>query len=253
MRKSDFLSIFGFLRTSRSRESRYLFNGMSIDFCQRVSDCMMDGQGSKSPSPAPEEAASRHNSRESDSGGLVEKRKKHRRGKRRRNKPYHTLTAEEKKKVDEKTQERCEKRQQTFARLRRPVAPENTTQFLMEDREEMEPKLPSPSRVPPIRHHSHSMDSSDDEDMYESPEDDSLETELFLEEDFANAYQEHHMERLQSMGKDELMDEYLSLEKNYNTMEATLQNSENKISSLEQELKLLKQQHDSVDTGSSSS
>ena len=97
------------------------------------------------------------------------------------------------------------------------------------------------------------MDSSDDEDMYESPEDDSLETELFLEEDFANAYQEHHMERLQSMGKDELMDEYLSLEKNYNTMEATLQNSENKISSLEQELKLLKQQHDSVDTGSSSS
>lgn len=226
---------------------------MSIDFCQRVSDCMMDGKSSKSPSPAPEEAASRHNSRESDSGGLVEKRKKHRRGKRRRNKPYHTLTAEEKKRVDEKAQERYERRQQTFARLRRPVAPENTTQFLMEDREEMEPKLPSPSRVPPIRHHSHSMDSTDEDETYESPEDEALETELFLEEDFANAYQEHHMERLQSMGKEELVDEYLSLEKSYNNMEATLQDSENKICTLERELNLLKQKQNSdADTTSSS-
>ena len=237
-----------------TRESYQHYNGMSIDFCQRVSDCMMDGKGSKSPSPAPEEAASRHNSRESDSGGLVEKRKKHRRGKRRRNKPYHTLTDEEKKKVDEKAQERYEKRQQTFARLRRPVAPENTTQFLMEDREEMEPKLRSPLRVPPIRRHSHSIDSSgDDSETYESPEDDSLETELFLEEDFANAYQEHHMERLQSMGKEELVDEYLSLEKSYNNMEATLHDSENTISSLQRELDLLKQQqHSDPDTTTSS-
>ena len=236
-----------------SRELYLRSNGMSTDFCQRVSDCMMDGKSSKSPSPAPEEAASRHNSRESDSGGPVEKRKKHRRGKRRRNKPYHTLTTEEKKRVDEKAQERYERRQQTFARLRRPVAPENTTQFLMEDREEMEPRLPSPSRVPPIRHHSHSVDSSGvDSETYESPEDDGLETELFLEEDFANAYQEHHMERLQSMGKEELMDEYLSLEKSYNNMEATLQDSESKICSLEEELKLLKQEHHSdPDTTSS--
>lgn len=218
---------------------------MSIDYCQRVSDCMMDGKSSKSPSPAPEEAAVRHNSRESDSGGLVEKRKKHRRGKRRRNKPYHSLSAEEKKRVDEKAQERYEKRQQTFARLRRPVAPENTTQFLMEDREEMGPTLLSPSRVPPIRHHSHSIDSSGDDDTYESPEDETLETELFLEEDFANAYQEHHMERLQSMGKEELMDEYLSLERSYNNMEATLQDSESKITSLEHELQLLKEQQHS--------
>lgn len=123
----------------------------------------------------------------------------------------------------------------------------------MEDREEMEPKLPSPLRVPPIRHHSHSVDSSgDDSETYESP-DDSLETELFLEEDFANAYQEHHMERLQSMGKEELMDEYLTLEKSYNNMEATLQDSENKISSLERELTLLKQQqHSDPDTTASS-
>ena len=234
-----------------TRESYQRYNGMSIDFGQCVSDCMMDGKGSKSPSPAPEEAATRHNSRESDSGGPVEKRKKHRRGKRRRNKPYHTLTAEEKKKVDEKAQERYEKRQQTFARLRRPVAPENTTQFLMEDREEMEPKLPS--RVTPIRHQSHSIDSSDEDETYESPEDEMLETELILEEDFANAYQEHHMERLQSMGKEELVDEYLSLEKNYNSMEATLQDSENKISTLQWELKLLKQKQNSdPDTTSSS-
>lgn len=208
----------------------------------------MDGKSSKSPSPAPEEAASRHNSRESDSGGLVEKRKKHRRGKRRRNKPYHTLSAEEKKRVDEKVQKRLEKRQQTFARLRRPVAPENTTQFLMEDREEMEPRLP---RIPPLRHHSHSVDSSGDDETYESPEDNMLETELFLEEDFANAYQEHHMERLQSMCKDELMDEYLSLEKSYNNMEATLQDSENKICGLERELNLLKQQQHSDPNNSS--
>lgn len=200
---------------------------------------MMDGKGSKSPSPAPEEAASRHNSRESDSGGPVEKRKKHRRGKKRRNKPYHALSVEEKKKVEEKAQERYEKRQQTFARLRRPVAPENTTQFLIEDRGEMEPRLP---RVPPTHHHSHSFDSSGDDEVYESPEDEMLETELFLEEDFANAYQEHHMERLQSMGKEELVDEYLTLEKSYNSMEATLHNSESKINSLERELTLLKDQ-----------
>jgi len=204
----------------------------------------MDGKGSKSPSPAPEEAASRHNSRESDSGGHVEKRKKHRRGKRRRNKPYHSLSAEEKKKLEEKAQERHEKRQQSFARLRRPVAPENTTQFLIEDRGEMEPRLPTHMRVPSLRQHSLSFDSSGDDDMYESPEDEMLETELFLEEDFANAYQEHHMERLQSMGKEELVDEYLSLEKSYNNMEATLHDSEDKISSLERELTLLKQQHD---------
>uniref|UniRef100_A0A8D0H032 HEXIM P-TEFb complex subunit 2 n=1 Tax=Sphenodon punctatus TaxID=8508 RepID=A0A8D0H032_SPHPU len=86
------------------------------------------------------------NESQSDGEGSVgfQERKKHRRrpSKRRRPwKPYHNLNWEEKQQVDKKQSQRASRIQAEMFAKGHPVAPYNTTQFLMEDHNQEEPDL----------------------------------------------------------------------------------------------------------------
>lgn len=102
----------------------------------------------------------------------------------------------------------------------KPEAPHNSNQFLLEDHgniEELDQKLKctndqaSSSTITRTRDSSFSVDTVDSEgdgDFYSSPDDDKE----FLIKDFDDQYETLHTERLYAMTKNELIQEYLSLE-----------------------------------------
>ncbi|XP_059938117.1 protein HEXIM1 [Mesoplodon densirostris] len=153
-------------------------------------------------------------------------KKKHRRRpskKKRHWKPYYTLTWEEKKKFDEKQSLRASRiRAEMFAKGQ-PVAPYNTTQFLMDDHDQEEPDLKT--GLYPKRAAAKSDDTSDEDFMEEAGEEDGGSDGMggdgseFLQRDFSETYERYHAESLQNMSKQELIKEYLELEKCLSRME----------------------------------
>uniref|UniRef100_A0A8C2JLH8 HEXIM P-TEFb complex subunit 1 n=1 Tax=Cyprinus carpio TaxID=7962 RepID=A0A8C2JLH8_CYPCA len=190
---------------------------------------MCRGRERSDPEPKAGDAAS-------DDGfpGLSDGRqgkKKHRRRpskKKRRWKPYFKLTWEEKKELDERETARASRvRAEMFAKGL-PVAPYNTTQFLMEEHDREEPDLNTElggRKSGPIR----SDDTASEDENFED-EDEEEEEEgggggsdgmgrpghvggEFLLRDFSETYERYHVETLQNMSKQELVREYLELEK----------------------------------------
>lgn len=197
-----------------------------------------------------------------NSDGDDRKRKKRRRGKHKGGKhhrkwrPYTTLTWSERQEVDAREAIRAnQKREEAFA-SGHPVAPYNTTQFLIEDHiksevspyldqesEEAEPCVDSkpaagPSTVPIVLPRDK---TAEDEPMVSAPTsvlqqfDDVIydsgtatsvtgddEEERFLAKEFTSTYESIHLERLQSMSKEELVKENLELEKKVERMERLL-------------------------------
>ncbi|KAF6094132.1 HEXIM P-TEFb complex subunit 1 [Phyllostomus discolor] len=153
-------------------------------------------------------------------------KKKHRRRpskKKRHWKPYYKLTWEEKRKFDEKQSLRASRiRAEMFAKGQ-PVAPYNTTQFLMDDHDQEEPDLKT--GFYPKRAAAKSDDTSDEEFMEEAGEEDGGSDGMggdgseFLQRDFSETYERYHAESLQNMSKQELIREYLELEKCLSRME----------------------------------
>ncbi|XP_038609772.1 protein HEXIM1 [Tachyglossus aculeatus] len=151
-------------------------------------------------------------------------KKKHRRRpskKKRHWKPYYKLSWEEKKKFDEKQSQRASRlRAEMFAKGQ-PVAPYNTTQFLMDDHDQEEPDLKTglcPRRAD---------DSSDEDFVEEAGEEEEGGSDgmggggggEFLQRDFSETYERYHAESLQNMSKQDLLREYLELEKCLSRME----------------------------------
>lgn len=117
---------------------------------------------------------------------------------------------------------------------RQPPAPYNTTQFLMNDHSDLpdlEQKLleaaslevapafqkpPAPART---RDSSFSVDSDEDY-FYSSPEDE----EEFLTKEFSTAYEDLHAERLNTLTKSELIQEYIQLEAKVDLLTKRLRN-----------------------------
>lgn len=93
-----------------------------------------------------------------------------------------------------------------------PVAPYNTTQFLIEDHGDLHNidaqlnKAPE-SRPPRTRDSSFSIDS-EDAYFYSSPEDE----EEFLTKEFSNEYDDLHVEQLNNLSKAEIIHDYLIME-----------------------------------------
>ncbi|KAK1158964.1 protein HEXIM-like [Acipenser oxyrinchus oxyrinchus] len=135
-------------------------------------------------------------------------KKKHRRRpskKKRRWKPYFKLSWEEKKELDERETARASRvREEMFAKGL-PVAPYNTTQFLMEEHDREEPDLKTELGARRPAGVSRSEDTASEEE--------SVEPEEFLQRDFSETYEKYHAESLQSKSKQELVREYLELEK----------------------------------------
>ena len=149
---------------------------------------------------------------------IAAKKRKTRRGKpkHRKLKPYlkHQLTYQQ--------QLRFRSRGRLAKTGRQPPAPYNTTQFLMNDHsdlpdldqklsEAVSSEIPAtfqkPSAPSRTRDSSFSVDSDEDY-FYSSPEDE----EEFLTKEFSSAYEDLHAERLGTLSKSELIQEYLQLE-----------------------------------------
>lgn len=193
-------------------------------------------------------------------------KKRHRRRpskKKRRWKPYNKLTWEEKKRLEERESQRASRMRAEMFAKGQPVAPYNTTQFLMEDHDQKEPDLCPPQRrglasLPSFHVNSFAKGDSTEEDLEE--EDDgtgsdgmgSDEGAEFSQKDFSETYEKYHVESLQDMSKQELIREYLELEKCLSRMEeennrlrlkevATGQDA--RIRELEMELEKLKEEN----------
>ncbi|XP_040200721.1 protein HEXIM1-like, partial [Rana temporaria] len=176
-------------------------------------------------------------------------RKRHRRlpsKKKRSWKPYNKLTWEEKKRLEERESQRASKiRAEMFAKGQ-PVAPYNTTQFLMEDHGLKEPDLcPPPKRAPAALPPIH-LDSTEDDEEDSTGSDDDDGTK-FLQTDFSETYEKYHVESLQDMSNQELIREYMELEKCISRMEEennrlrSQQANPPRLHELEMELEKLKE------------
>lgn len=159
-------------------------------------------------------------------------KKRHRRRtsrKKRHWKPYFKLSWEEKKALDERETARASRvREEMFAKGL-PVAPYNTTQFLMDEHDREEPDLNTESGG--LRRQSGLgvglEDTGSEEDFLENNNEEEDEEEEgsdgigrpgnaggeFLQRDFSETYEMYHVESLQNMTKQELVREYLELEK----------------------------------------
>ncbi|XP_011914819.1 PREDICTED: protein HEXIM2 isoform X1 [Cercocebus atys] len=135
-------------------------------------------------------------------------RKKHRRrpSKRKRHwRPYLELSWAEKQQRDERQSQRASRvREEMFAKGQ-PVAPYNTTQFLMNDRDPEEPNLDVPHGI------SH-PGSSGESEAGDSDGRGQAHGE-FQRKDFSETYERFHTESLQGRSKQELVRDYLELEK----------------------------------------
>ncbi|KAG8446965.1 hypothetical protein GDO86_014417 [Hymenochirus boettgeri] len=160
-------------------------------------------------------------------------KKRHRRlrsKKKRRYKPYNKLTWEEKKLLEERVSQRASRIRAEMIAKGLPVAPYNTTQFLMEDHDQEEPDLCPPQRKAtgaiPLSNINSSCKADTSEDDLEEDEDETgsdgmggQEGEEFLQKDFSETYERYHAESLQDMNKQELIREYMELEKCLSRME----------------------------------
>lgn len=161
-------------------------------------------------------------------------KKRHRRRtsrKKRHWKPYFKLSWEEKKALDERETARASRvREEMFAKGL-PVAPYNTTQFLMDEHDREEPDLNT--ECGGLRRQSGVgvglEDTGSEEDFLENNNNNNDEEDEeegsdgigrpgnaggeFLQRDFSETYEMYHVESLQNMTKQELVKEYLELEK----------------------------------------
>ncbi|XP_071451661.1 protein HEXIM1-like [Hetaerina americana] len=153
------------------------------------------------------------------------KRKKRRQNKKRQYKPYSKMSWQERRELEDRETKRANRvREEMFAHGQ-PVAPYNTTQFLMEDHNDLadlDSKLLMVGRrgAGRARESSVSQDDSElgDEEFYSSPEDE----EEFLTREFSTAYEDLHTERLSSMSKAELVAECRGLEARADRLEKRL-------------------------------
>ncbi|XP_071324719.1 protein HEXIM1 [Trachinotus anak] len=161
---------------------------------------------------------------------LGKKRHRRRTSKKKRNwKPYYKLSWEERKALEERETARASRlREEMFAKGL-PVAPYNTTQFLMDEHDREEPDLNTETGVRrPSGVGGRMEDTGSEEDLFDNDEEDDDDGSgggsdgigrpgnaggEFLQRDFSETYEMYHVESLQNMTKQELVQEYLELEK----------------------------------------
>ena len=119
--------------------------------------------------------------------------------------PYLELSWAEKQQRDERQSQRASRvREELFAKGQ-PVAPYNTTQFLMNDRDPKEPNLDVPQGASHPGSSGESEAGDSDQQGHACGE--------FQQKDFSEAYERHLPESLQGCSKEELVRDYLDLER----------------------------------------
>uniref|UniRef100_A0A3P9H336 HEXIM P-TEFb complex subunit 1 n=1 Tax=Oryzias latipes TaxID=8090 RepID=A0A3P9H336_ORYLA len=160
---------------------------------------------------------------------LGKKRHRRRTSKKKRNwKPYNKLSWEEKKALEERETLRASRMREEMFAKGLPVAPYNTTQFLMDEHDREEPDLNTEARRSLGVGGRPEETGSEEEVLDNEQEDDDDDGSgggsdgigrpgnaggEFLQRDFSETYEMYHVETLQNMSKQELVQEYLELEK----------------------------------------
>lgn len=205
---------------------------------------------------------------------LGKKRHRRRTSRKKRNwKPYYKLNWDERKALEERETARASRlREEMFAKGL-PVAPYNTTQFLMDEHDREEPDLNTETGVRrPSGVGGRMEDTGSEEDLFDNEEDDDDDGSgggsdgigrpgnaggEFLQRDFSETYAMYHVESLQNMTKQELVQEYLELEKCMSRLEEennrlrravepgglTVESSLVRLGELERELERLRAQN----------
>ncbi|XP_068575091.1 protein HEXIM1 [Cebidichthys violaceus] len=209
---------------------------------------------------------------------LGKKRHRRRTSKKKRNwKPYYKLNWDERKALEEKETARASRlREEMFAKGL-PVAPYNTTQFLMDEHDREEPDLNTETGVRrPSGVGSRTEDTGSEEDLFDNNNEEEDDDDgsgggggsdgigrpgnaggEFLQRDFSETYEMYHVESLQNMTKQELVQEYLELEKCMSRLEEennrlrravepgglTVESSLVRLGELERELERLRAQN----------
>ena len=105
----------------------------------------------------------------------------------------------------------------------RPLAPFNTSQFLMAEHDTQEPDLHVHVSHSKTARLSSSADDSDEGDTSISDEERDIEdVRNFLQKDFAETYDRFHSETLRRMNKEQLINEYMELETKVENLEREL-------------------------------
>ena len=141
--------------------------------------------------------------------------------------------------LDQEQEKRANFVKMSMQKYGKPYAPYNTTQFLMEDHNVREPEFEEISKL--LRLHQDQEDSnsvvakdgssavaendsfstrdgSDSDDFYSSPDDE----QDFQQRQFSEVYEHVHAERLSSMNKTQLVQEYMLLEEKAEDLEKKL-------------------------------
>ena len=154
-------------------------------------------------------------SRETDSESNQDTKKQKRKHRRRRGgknhrkwKPYDKMSWSEKQELEEKETKRANQKREEAFLSGHPVAPYNTTQFLMEDHEAISPDL--------HRHNSKDSNVSTDSssDFYEEDE-----TDGFQHKNFLDTFNDIRKQELMNRSKEELVRDYVELEMKVELME----------------------------------
>lgn len=135
--------------------------------------------------------------------------KKHRAGRNRKRKwkPYHKLTWEEKQKLDERNARRAQRVRDEMSAVGIPVAPYNTSQFLINDYLSCH-VIKTPDYNNDHEDNNHSDDSS--EEHYHACNEDEFDD--YYQRAFLEDYATVHEEYLNSLTQYELAEEWVSLE-----------------------------------------
>lgn len=162
---------------------------------------------------------------------LGKKRHRRRTSKKKRHwKPYDKLSWEEKKALEERETVRASRMREEMFAKGLPVAPYNTTQFLMDEHDREEPDLNTETGVRrPSGVGCRPEDTGSEEELFDNEEEEDDDGSggggsdgigrpgnaggEYLQRDFSETYEMYHVESLQNMTKQELVQEYLELEK----------------------------------------
>ncbi|XP_043911065.1 protein HEXIM1-like [Protopterus annectens] len=188
-------------------------SGTQFPFSLTISDsCVEPDEGFKSVVCSYQSQSNRSHDGQEETVELHCK-KKHRRGvskKKRRFRPYCELTWEEKQRLDERATARVNRIMEEKMAKGFPVAPYNSNEFLMEEHDLKEPDLKISSYHRRAGNRSeYTSGEGEDSDIDSSSEDEGG----FLQKDFKETYEKFHAEGLENMSKEDLIREYLEMEK----------------------------------------
>lgn len=164
--------------------------------------------------------------------------KKARRAKRRPHKGYYEMTDKERSRMEERERLRADKIRERMMAKGHMLAPYNTTQFILSDQEDdnvkkLELQLQDDNSLfktgPQRVHHRRGRDSSfsldsDEGYFYSSPEDE----EEFMVKEFSKDYELGNADRMEKMEKEELIREYMGMEKKVDVLEKRLEDINNR-------------------------